>query len=198
MKLSLLRFPVLVVSMLTLASCSVIEPPLSYPSGRTSTPSSRLPEVIPPKDGQPVQTETIEVEQAKNPYDEVPQSSSSPVVFTNMPAATTSVSSPAVKALLTQARVDMAASRYTAATGKLERALRIEPRNPLVWHQLAKAHYNEGKDASAISMAKKSNFYTAENSSLEKQNWQLIKSASKRSGDIKTLKDAIRYERNHP
>ena len=92
----------------------------------------------------------------------------------------------------------MLVGRNAAAVEKMERALRIEPRNPQIWHLLAKAHYNQKNDSTAISMAKKSNLYVGDGSSLEKQNWQVIKNASKRSENIKTLKAAILYERAHP
>jgi Tfp pilus assembly protein PilF len=99
---------------------------------------------------------------------------------------------------LLQAKAAMLIKRNASAIEKLDRALRIDPQNPTLWHQLAQAHYNQEEDASAISMAKKSNLYVDEGSSLEKQNWQLIKAASKRSENIKNLKAAIQYERAHP
>jgi len=197
-------------SLLVLTSCSVIEPiPRAYPPARhvpVHPPRQIPPRAQPPKPAvnhsgvtrpRPViKVPAVEPEQGANPYDEVPQrrptSSRAPVVSGNVS------SSPAVKSLIRQAKLDMAVKRNAAAISKLERALRIESRNPAIWHQLAKANYNDGKDATAISMAKKSNIYTAENSPLEKLNWQLIKLASKRSGNIRSLKAAIRYDQTHP
>ncbi len=197
-------------SMMILASCTVIEPPArAYPPAHQPKPTrpAYIPKSVPkpvitksvvkPKPKLPVvKAPVVEPEQGKNPYDDVPQRTAS----TKQRSAPSSnvPTSAAVKSLITQAKVEMAVKRNAAAINKLERALRIEPRNPAIWHQLAKANYNEGKDATAISMAKKSNIYTAADSPLEKLNWQLIKSASKRSGNIRSLKEAIRYDQTHP
>ena len=148
-------------------------------------------------------------EQGDNPYDRVVNRATRTVSTAGQietqnqtkaaPApATTTTTSPAVKSLLTQAKAAMLIGRNAAAVEKMERALRIEARNPQIWHLLAKAHYNQKNDSTAISMAKKSNLYVSEGSPLEKQNWQVIKNASKRSENIKTLKAAILYERAHP
>lgn len=211
MKFKILKLSFLLAGLSVLASCTIIEPPSrTYPPA-TRVPTTKIPEVQPsattsrlplPENPKPAQAvvvkPAIEAEEAKNPYDDVPPAGNARVAQSNSSVASTSATSPAVKGLLNQAKVAMANNENSSAVGKLERALRIEPRNPTVWHQLAKAHFNEGKDGSAISMAKKSNLYVNDNSPLERMNWQLIKTASKRSGDIKTLKDAIRYERNHP
>ena len=141
-------------------------------------------------------------EQGDNPYDRVPNRATRVVSTAGQKETKTArapaTTSPAVKSLLIQAKAAMLVGRNAAAVEKMERALRIEPRNPQIWHLLAKAHYNQKNDSTAISMAKKSNLYVGDGSSLEKQNWQVIKNASKRSENIKTLKAAILYERAHP
>lgn len=133
-------------------------------------------------------------ESGVNPYDKIPQSRQ-PV---SARGGSRSGASPAVRALLLRAKVDVVSARYGAGASRLERALRIEPRNPEIWHQLAIINYKQKKYASSITMAQKSNNYTTINGALEKANWSLIKQASKAAGDIKTLKKAIQYERSHP
>ena len=147
----------------------------------------------------PIVVNVVKPEKAEtgaNPYDNVPKSrqtvKSEAVVTRGEPT------SPAVTSLLLRAKVDIAAANYDSGISKLERAIRIEPQNAEVWHQLAKANYKQGKYSSSISMATKANRYTAVDSEQEKSNWALIKKASKKSGDIKTLKKAIQYERAHP
>ena len=213
------------LSIFTLASCTVIEPPpRSYPPARHIPVNKPKPKTKPiirpakkPPSRRPVITKPVvkpvpkpvvvkpqrdEPEQGVNPYDSIPQRTSATAPGrAKAPVASTSSlpsSSPAVNSLLTQAKADMLVKRHASAINKLERALRIEPQNPSIWHQLSNAYYKDGKDSSAISMAKKSNLYTAADSPMEKANWLLIKAASKRSGKIKTLKDAIRYEQTHP
>lgn len=132
-------------------------------------------------------------EVGKNPYDSVPQSGNGSQRSTGRGSA-----SSAVNALLLQAKVDVIARRYETGASKLERALRISPRNAQVWSQLARVNYKQKKYASSITMAQKSNRYTSAGSELEKANWVLIRKASKASGDITTLKKAIRYERFNP
>ena len=203
-----------VLTLLISSGCSVIEAPEAYP------PVSRVPpphpHPHPQPQPQPTQPRTPprtvpkpvihptvpvvkpdEPEQGDNPYDDVPRRTVVKTEGSTEPQQATTIS-PAVKSLLAQAKASLLAHRTGSAISKLERALRIEPRNPLVWHQLAQAHYQDNKDASAISMAKKSNLYVASGSDTERSNWQLIKDAAKRSGNIKMLKEAIRYERNNP
>ena len=197
-----------VLTMLIVSGCSVIEVPESYPPvSRAPRPHSHphptQPQAPPRTVSKPVIHPTVPVvkpvepEQGDNPYDDVPQRTVVSAEGSSEQQQATTMS-PAVKSLLAQAKASLLAHRTGSAISKLERALRIEPRNPLLWHQLAQAHYQDNKDASAISMAKKSNLYAADGSVIEKNNWELIKAAAKRSGNIKMLKDAIRYEHNHP
>ena len=177
--------------------------PQSIPEVRQPAGSS-IPRPEKPKPPTVV-VKAYEPEQGDNPYNHIPKraSTTSRTVTTGQTPGYQSTgqetsTSPAVKSLLIQAKAAMLIKRNAAAIEKLERALRIEPRNPEIWYQLAKAHYNQKDDGEAISMAKKSNLYVDEGSTLEKQNWQLIKAASKRSENITSLKAAIRYERAHP
>jgi len=62
---------------------------------------------------------------------------------------------PATKALVTQAQAQMAAGNDAAAASTLERALRIEPNNPLIWIEMAKLRQEEGNAAQAENLAKK-------------------------------------------
>ncbi|MCK5727012.1 MAG: tetratricopeptide repeat protein [Thiotrichaceae bacterium] len=124
----------------------------------------------------------------RNPYESVPQRRNT--------AASKEVLLPATKGLLAQAESATSRQQYSSAISYLERALRIEPNNPIIWTELAKTYYDKGNDARTIVMAKKSNLYSTSGSALERKNWSIIKMASKRSGNIQSLKDALRYERN--
>lgn len=223
---------VIVISLLSITSCSSNIPSHSYPHTTKSTPTKYRPAVSTKPKPRPikkpirvktpikkpviktvikapkVKIRTYQPEQGKNPYNDVPTSSHKPTPSASSDnqknsrhigrSRSDNTPSPAVKSLLLQAKAAMILKRNASAIEKLERALRIEPHNPNIWHQLAKAHFNQKEDASAISMAQKSNLYVDEESSLEKQNWKVIKAASKRSEDIKSLKAAIQYERANP
>ena len=63
----------------------------------------------------------------------------------------------AVVALAESARADTDGGNFIKAAAALERALRIEPRNPRLWHELAQLKFKEGDYAQATSMAARSN-----------------------------------------
>ena len=130
----------------------------------------------------------VPVVQAKNPYEALPKPQNK--------RGKASIGSSATQVLIMQAQQAVVGQQYSTAISYLERALRIEPQNAAIWSELAKVHYDKGSDLRAISMAKKSNLYSPEGSALELQNWNLIRMASKRSGNVQSLKDALRYERS--
>ncbi len=91
--------------------------------------------------------------------------------------------SPAVVALLDDADAQAASGKGAQAAASLERALRIEPKNPLLWHKLGKVRLQEGKWDQAIAMAKKSNVLAPGNKALQSDNWFIIAKAREGMGD---------------
>jgi predicted Zn-dependent protease len=89
----------------------------------------------------------------------------------------------AVIALLDQAQTDNGAGHREAADSSLERALRIEPRNPWLWHQLAQLRLAQGQYAQAITLARKSNSFAGSQSGVQAANWQVIGQARVAQGD---------------
>jgi predicted Zn-dependent protease len=69
------------------------------------------------------------------------------------------------------------------AAAVLERALRIEPRNPLIWQRLARLRLQQDMPRQAESLAAKSNSLAAGDSFLLADNWRLIASAREQQGD---------------
>jgi Tetratricopeptide repeat len=59
------------------------------------------------------------------------------------------------QALLQESRSQQAAGRYGQAAATVERALRIEPRQPRLWLELAAIRKKEGNSAQADSLARK-------------------------------------------
>ena len=53
----------------------------------------------------------------------------------------------AIAGLMQSARDDAAAGRLVQAAATLERALRIEPRNPRLWNELARVRLRQGDNA---------------------------------------------------
>src|SRR4030081_933268 len=64
-----------------------------------------------------------------------------------LPAPAPRTENLAIAGLLDGARADAAAGRLANAAASLERALRIEPRNPRLWQELARARPEQGEHA---------------------------------------------------
>lgn len=91
---------------------------------------------------------------------------------------------PAVLGLLVQARADSAENKLQSAAASIERALRIEPRNPWLWQELAKLHLAQGDHTQAESLAARSNTWAGSDTALRAANWRLIAAARSARGDI--------------
>ena len=98
----------------------------------------------------------------------------------------------AVIALLDQAQTDNGAGHRASADSSLERALRIEPRNPWLWHQLAQLRIDQGQYAQAITLARKSNSFAGNHSGVLAANWRLIGQARVAQGDSAGAEDAFK------
>jgi len=81
---------------------------------------------------------------------------------------------PAVVALLGGAQQFSEQGQYSLALAKLERAVRISPKNPQIWSELAKIRLAQQQYEMAISLAKKSNVLAAGDRVLQRHNWLLI------------------------
>ena len=80
----------------------------------------------------------------------------------------------AIAGLMESARNDAAAGRLVQAAGSLERALRIEPRNPRLWHELAKVRLRQGDAAQAANLAARSNSFAGSDAALRSANQNII------------------------
>ena len=89
----------------------------------------------------------------------------------------------AIVALVEAARTDTDGGNFIKATAALERALRIEPRNPRLWHELAQLKLKEGDDVQATNMAARSNTWAGTDKMLRAANWRLIGEAKRSTGD---------------
>lgn len=89
----------------------------------------------------------------------------------------------AVLGLAAEARADLAAGRYANAAAGLERALRIEPRNPRLWQELAALRLAQGDAAQAESLATRALSYAGGDHRLRAANWRLIAAARHARGD---------------
>lgn len=98
----------------------------------------------------------------------------------------------AVIALLDRAQADTKSGQHEAAGASLERALRIEPRNPWLWLELAQLRLDQGQYAQAITLAGKSNSFAARQSRVQAENWQVIGKARVAQGDSAGAEQAFK------
>ena len=89
----------------------------------------------------------------------------------------------AVASLIDQALIEHRDADYARASTTLERALRIEPRNPLLWQKLAAIRIDQQQYEQAENLAKKSNALSQGDRDLRRENWQLISKARSMKGD---------------
>lgn len=96
-----------------------------------------------------------------------------------------------VLALLEQANNASRRGDLAVAGSRLERALRIEPRNAVLWSYLAKLRLHQGRLDQAAGLAAKSNSLDrSQNYQLQADNWRIIAHARHRAGDSEGAKTA--------
>ena len=98
--------------------------------------------------------------------------------------------STAIASLMDSARADSAAGRLANAAATLERALRIEPRNPRLWSELARVRFQQRDYAQAESTALRSESWAGKDNLLRADNWRLIAAAREARGDSSGARQA--------
>ena len=98
----------------------------------------------------------------------------------------------AVAALLESAREAEKARQYGRAGAALERALKVEPRNPWLWHRLATIRYRQGRHPEAEALARRSMSLARGDVKLESRNWRVIAAARHGQGDEEGAREALR------
>jgi cytochrome c-type biogenesis protein CcmH/NrfG len=97
----------------------------------------------------------------------------------------------AVAGLMEPARADAAAGKLSTAAASIERALRIEPRNPRLWQELARIRLQQGQFAQVESVAARSNSFAGSDNALRAENWRLIAQAREARGDADGARVAL-------
>jgi len=97
---------------------------------------------------------------------------------------------PAVVALFDQAATDSAEGRLRTAVATVERALRIEPRNPRLWQELARLRLALGEPEQAEQLAARALSWSGDDRRLRAANWQLIAESRAARGDSSGARDA--------
>ena len=87
--------------------------------------------------------------------------------------------SPASKALVSQAQTQRNKGDLPGATISLERALRIEPRNPLLWIEMGRLRMDQRNFTQAEAMGRKALSVAIGDDRSQSQAWALISDASR-------------------
>jgi len=102
---------------------------------------------------------------------------------TTRPLSKSDVMSPVVKSLLSQAQGQRRLGNWDGAAILLERALRIEPRNAVIWSRLANIRFDQQFWNKAIQLAAKSNTLAVNKMDLKRRNWILMANSYEKLGD---------------
>lgn len=98
--------------------------------------------------------------------------------------------SAAVESLVKQAKEQLDGGETEQAAALLERALRIEPRNSILWHNLAGVRLNQQDWQRAANLAAKSNTLAGDNKWLRVRNWVITARACEGMGDKECEQEA--------
>jgi Tfp pilus assembly protein PilF len=80
----------------------------------------------------------------------------------------------ASRALVSQAQTQLATKNYPVAASSIERALRIEPDNPLLWIELGNVRFAEGNYVQAENMGRKAVSMSVNAPRAQSSAWRLI------------------------
>jgi tetratricopeptide (TPR) repeat protein len=112
-------------------------------------------------------------------------------VPTPVPVPAVPSENPAIAGLVELARADAGAGRLANSAASLERALRIEPRNPRLWQALARVRLQQGEYALAEGAAARSSSWAGGDGALRAENWRLIAQAREARGDAAGARAAL-------
>lgn len=127
----------------------------------------------------PKSLEYMPMESSEAPASQVPATGTP---FGSTPPRPASTSG-AVVALLDSAGQQARSGQLDASAATLERALRIEPDNGVIWNRLALVRLQQGRPDQAESMAAKSNALAGNDRELQIRNWRIIAQARRARGN---------------
>jgi len=169
---------ILLLAAAMLAACSLTRPLETYPSasGTSAAPGTVVPEPGAPSGASP--------------------SSPTPAAPGGAPAAPHPFRlGTASAALAAQARTQAASGNPELALTTMERALRIEPDNPLLWIELGSLHQEAGRYAQAGNIGHKALQLATGDPNAQAGAWRLIADAARAQGHNQEASDADAHAR---
>lgn len=155
-----------VAAVLAVSAC-VVQPPQRTPPPGPSEP---------PVDTRPTPAPDIPIEPGPAP--------------TPVPVIPEPVLGAASSSLVTTAQTQLKAKNYSAAAASIERALRIEAGNPLLWIELGKVRYAEGNHVQAENMGRKA-ISLSKAPQASSTAWKLIADSLRARGKTKEAQEAM-------
>jgi len=155
--LKLIQNSLFALTTLVITSCTVTSPTTGLP------PEQRSQITLPPFEQSPTPGTSELPEPAQVP--------APPPVEADQPAS---------NLLLASAREQLQAGDTSRAAATLERALRIAPNDPYLWHELAQVRFVAGEWQQAIQLANKSRVLAGNDIELRNRNSDLIAAAAER------------------
>lgn len=165
---SFVRTLIILISLASLAACTGMQGPDAPPPTDTATTDTPTPPDTTDNTGTDTSTPD------DTPVEPLPPSAN-----------------PAVIALLDTAETDAGTGRLPTAIASVERALRIEPKNPVLWQKLAALKLQKGDYQQAENFAARSNSWAGSNKPLMAKNWRIISEARSLRGDNAGAKAAM-------
>ena len=155
-----------------LSACTLVRPPPPVKTGATGAPSA----VAQPA---PTAGSSTEADNAAPPVHIAPPARSYHL-------------SPASSALVSQAHREAGAGEVDQAAATLERALGIEPDNPLLWVELGRVRLEAGNAGQANAMGRKALSLAGGDPAAQAAAWRLIADALRAQGRISEAYEADR------
>jgi len=190
------------------APVTVQQPPRQEPPSSSTVKIQPLkdistPEVLPiestPTQSYEVATPITEPAASEIPHmeigpKEITQETPPPTEFTEskafQPLESVASGSAAVSALVLAANEDSQSGKMDSAVATMERAIRLEPRNPTLLYKLAVLRLQQSKPAQAEDLAKKAALLASKDAQLKKHSWLLIARAREMQHDAAGAQEA--------
>ncbi|MGH8177153.1 MAG: tetratricopeptide repeat protein [Steroidobacter sp.] len=161
----------ILMASLALSACAVPDPYRTTPSPQ--------PTPVPPSRDTPVET------RPGTPPTTVEEPQPLPEPVMREPTL-----SPASRALVGQAQSQLASRNFAVAASSIERALRIEPDNPLLWIELGNVRQAEGNYVQAENMARKAVAMSVNAPRAQSAAWRLIAESYRARGKNTEAREA--------
>ncbi|WP_295541598.1 tetratricopeptide repeat protein [uncultured Thiohalocapsa sp.] len=160
----------------------------SQPGAPATAPASSAP----PQAGGGAPRTTTSPPAATAPTPAAPPAPETVATAARRPALAPSGMAPAVEALAGRAEQQRQTGDYAGAAATLERALRIEPQQAYLWNRLARVRLEQGQGTQASNLAARSNALAGNQVALKQNNWDIIATTKRQSGDIEGAVEAER------